>query len=307
MTRILLAGGCGFLGSHIAEELVRRDYEVVIVDNLSSGRQENLAGLTGRVRLVQEDIVRLSLRERFDVVLNLASRASRAEWERFPVEVCLANSLGHDNLLRIALQSGSRYILASTSEVYGDPEVIPTPEGYVGRIDPTRSRAPYDESKRFAETLLLAYVRERQLDGTIARIFNSYGPRMRGDDLYGRVVDRFLRQALRGEPITVYGNGSQTRAFTYVDDTVQGLLTLISSGKSGEVYNVGSDVETKILDLAQTVRRMTGSTSELTFRPLPQDDPKRRAPDVSKIRSLGWSPVVDLETGLARTIEAIRT
>lgn len=305
MRRVLIAGGCGFLGSHLAEELVRRNFEVVVVDNLSSGQLQNLESLGSRVTVVRENIEELSIREAFDCIVNLASRASRGEWEKYPLEICLSNSLGHDNLLRLALNCGARYLFASTSEVYGDPEVVPTPESYIGRVDPTRSRAPYDESKRFAETLLLAYVREKGLNGTIARIFNSYGPRMRGDDLYGRVVDRFLRQALSNAPLTVYGDGSQTRAFTYVSDTVRGLVTLLEAGHAGEVYNLGTDVETRILDLARTVKRLTGSSSELSFRPLPPDDPRRRVPDSSRLRSLGWTPEVGLEAGLRRTIEAM--
>lgn len=184
--------------------------------------------------------------------------------------------------------------------------MVPTPESYVGRIDPTRSRAPYDESKRFAETLLLAYVRERGLNGIIARVFNTYGPRMRGDDLYGRVVDRFLSQALKSEPLTVYGDGSQTRSFAYVSDTVRGLMTLIDTGHIGEVYNLGAELETTVLDLAHIVKRLTKSSSEIIFRALPPDDPKRRAPDTAKIRALGWSTEVDLETGLERTVEGMR-
>jgi UDP-glucuronate decarboxylase len=306
MSRVLVAGGCGFLGSHLTEELVRRGYEVVVVDNLASGRVQNLAGLGKRVRLVREDISQLSIRGKFDVIVNLASRASRGEWEKYPVEICLSNSLGHDRLLRLASKNGARYLFTSTSEVYGDPEVVPTPESYIGRIDPTRSRAPYDESKRFAETLLLAYVREKGLNGTIVRIFNTYGPRMRGDDLYGRVVDRFLKQALKNEPLTVYGDGSQTRAFTYVSDTVRGLVMLLEAGRVGEVYNLGTDVETTVLDLARTVKRLTRSSSTISFRPLPPDDPKRRAPETAKMKALGWSAQVELEAGLQRTIEAMR-
>jgi UDP-glucuronate decarboxylase len=304
--RALVAGGCGFLGSHLVEELVRREYDVVVVDDLSSGRAENLASLGNRVRMIRADIASAEIPERFDAVCNLASRASRAEWERYPVAVCLANSVGHQNLLRVALESEATYLFASTSEVYGNPDVLPTPETYVGRIDPTGSRSPYDESKRFAETLLLAHVREHGLRGTVARIFNTYGPRMRGDDLYGRVVDRFVCQAIASAPLTVYGDGRQTRAFSYVSDTVAALVTLLERGRAGEVYNVGSDRETPVLDLARLVQRLAGSSSTIEFRPLPPDDPRRRVPETSRLRALGWAPRVDLEDGLARTIEAMR-
>lgn len=305
MKRILVAGGCGFIGSHLVDRLVEDGEKVTIVDNLSSGRLENIAGVRDRVTLIQSDVESVSGIDGFDVVVNLASRASRAEWERFPVEICLANSVGQRRLVEIALQNGARYLFASTSEVYGDPQQIPTSETYVGRIDPRGTRAPYDESKRFGETLLLAYVREKGLTATVARIFNTYGPRMRGDDLYGRVVDRFLRQALSTQPLTVYGDGSQTRSFTYVTDTVHGLVTLLELGRSGEVYNLGNDIETRVIDLARMVLRMTGSSSELVFHPLPPDDPKRRMPEISKLRSLGWFPHFSLESGLKRTIQAM--
>lgn len=306
MKRILVAGGCGFIGSHLVDRLVEDGERVTIVDNLTSGRLENIAGVRDRVTLIQADIESVTGLDGFDVVVNLASRASRAEWEKFPVEVCLANSAGQNRLVEIALQTGARYLFASTSEVYGDPQRIPTPETYVGRIDPSGTRAPYDESKRFGETLLLAYVRERGLSATIARVFNTYGPRMRGDDLYGRVVDRFLRQALSSRPLTVYGDGNQTRSFTYVSDTVGGLLTLLERGDSGGIYNLGDDHETRVIDLARLVLKLTGSSSALAFRPLPPDDPKRRAPDTTKLRSLAWTSEVSLEAGLELMINATR-
>jgi UDP-glucuronate decarboxylase len=305
MNRVLVAGGCGFVGSHLVEVLVSRGLDVTVVDNLTSGQMQNLAGIESRVKLVRADISELPSLDPFDTIINLASRASRPEWEKYPIQVCLANSLGQNNLLRLAVTSRARYLFTSTSEVYGDPDEIPTPETYSGRIDPSGSRAPYDESKRFGETLLLAYVRELGLDATIARVFNTYGPRMRGDDLYGRVVDRFLRQALANRPLTVYGDGSQTRSFCYVADTVRGLVTLLDRGRPGETYNVGSHEETRILDLAQIVQRLTGTRSEIEFRPLPPDDPKRRVPNTSKIRNLGWSPEVSLEPGLRRTLESV--
>ncbi len=302
MTRILVAGGCGFIGSHLTEQLLSEGYIVTVVDNLSSGRVENLQGVISEVNLVRQDVGNLEIAGPFDVVINLASRASRREWETHPVDVCLANSLGQYKLLELALRDDARYLFVSTSEVYGDPQELPTPETYVGRIDPSGSRAPYDESKRFGETLLLAYVREHQLNATIARVFNTYGPRMRGDDLYGRVVDRFVHQGISGSPITVYGDGSQTRSFAYVTDTVRGLLVLLKKAEVGGIYNVGAGSETRILDLARLVQRLTGDRSDIVFRALPPDDPKRRIPDTRKLRELGWSQEVSLEAGLAHVI-----
>lgn len=306
MRRVLVAGGCGFLGSYLVESLVAAGDRVTVVDNLSSGQLSNIVGLGKRVLFVKANVEELPKLGRFDVVVNLASRASRVEWEKYPLEVCTTNSVGQNNLLQLASQNGARYVFTSTSEVYGSPERVPTPETYVGRIDPAGSRAPYDESKRFGETLLLAFVREKGLDATIARVFNTYGPRMRAGDLYGRVIDRFIQQALTNSPLTVYGDGSQTRAFAYVDDTVRGLVSLIEHGRSGEAYNIGSDIETRVIDLARLVRQLSGSSSEIEFRQLPPDDPKRRLPELTKMRSLGWSPEVPLDVGLKRTIEAVQ-
>lgn len=306
MKRVLVAGGCGFLGSHLVELLVGAGNEVTVVDNLSSGRFSNIEELGNRIRFVEADIEELVGLDNFEIIVNLASRASRMEWEKYPLEVCTTNSVGQNNLLRLAHRNGARYVYTSTSEVYGNPDTIPTPETYVGRVDPAGSRAPYDESKRFGETLLLSYVRETGLNATVARVFNTYGPRMRGGDLYGRVIDRFIQQALTSEPLTVYGDGTQTRSFAYVDDTVRGLVSLIEHGKAGEVYNIGSDVETRIIDIAHLVRRLTGSSSEIEFHRLPPDDPKRRLPEITKIRSLGWTPTVPLDEGLERTIGAMK-
>lgn len=302
MKRVLLAGGAGFLGSHLTEQLLCEGFEVTVVDDFSSGRKSNLASVQERIKVIEGNIASFSHKTPFDFVLNFASRASRAEWEAYPTDVSLANSVGSYNLIRIALESKARYLYASSSEVYGDPEIIPTPETYVGKTDSVGPRSPYVESKRFGETLLKSFERQYGLDGVIIRLFNTYGPRMRGGDFYGRVIDRFIGQACLGTPLTVYGDGSQTRAFTYVEDTVAGVITVMKNGVSGEVYNIGSDHETRIIDLARSVIRATKSNSTTVFSQLPRDDAKRRAAEISKVKKLGWLPRVDLETGLRRTV-----
>lgn len=296
--RILVAGGAGFLGSHLVEYLVARGDEVLVVDDLSSGQESNLSAVRNDIAFLKKDISEYAGDRKFDVIVNLASRASRAEWETYPVEVALSNSIGNNNLIKIALRNNSRYLFASTSEVYGNPDVVPTPESYIGRVNSVGSRSPYDEGKRFAESLVKSYEREYGLNSVIIRFFNTYGPRMRGGDLYGRVLDRFIEQALANDPITVYGSGKQTRSFTYVADSVRAIALLIDKGKSGEVYNVGNDKEIPILELANHVLRLTNSNSSIVFKELPPDDPKRRAADITKISQLGWRPQTDLETGM---------
>lgn len=302
MRNILLAGGAGFLGSHLAESLIARSDKVTIVDDLSSGMEKNISGIMDKIKFVRDDIINFDSHEHFDIIINLASRASRREWETYPVEVALTNSLGSNNLIKLALKNSAKYIFASTSEVYGNPDLVPTPEDYVGRISSTGSRSPYDEGKRFGEALTKSYEKEHGLDNTIIRFFNTYGPRMRGGDLYGRVIDRFIQQASSNQPLTVYGDGMQTRSFTYVDDTVNAILAVIDKGKSGEIFNIGNDKETKIIDLANIIIELTGSSSGIEFRELPEHDPLRRAADISRIKTLGWSPVVDLKDGLRKMI-----
>ena len=301
--RVIVAGGAGFLGSHLSEFLVNNGHEVVVVDNLSSGQEDNLKFILDKVKFIQSDISNFDYNGNIDVIINLASRASRVEWEKHPVEVALSNSLGNNNLIRLALKHKALYMYASSSEVYGNPDVIPTPETYLGRVNTTGSRSPYDEGKRFGEALVKAYEREYGLKNVIMRFFNTYGPRMRGGDFYGRVVDRFIHQAIEGEPITVYGDGSQTRSFTYVTDSVKAIYLLLQRGTSGQVYNVGNDKETQIIDLANIVREISNSNSEIKFHPLPEDDPKRRAADISKLRSLGFAHQIDLRQGLEKMIE----
>ena len=302
--KILLAGGAGFLGSYLAERFVKLSYEIHVLDNFASGLKENLDNIGERITLLNRDVISFQTEENYDIVINFASRASRVEWETHPVDVALSNALGSKNLIDIALKSDALYIYASSSEVYGDPIVIPTPEEYLGAVSTTGSRSPYDEGKRFGDALTKAYERQYGLKNIILRFFNTYGPRMRGGDFYGRVVDRFVEQALNGEHITVYGDGLQTRSFTYVTDTIDGVLTAIEKGKTGEVYNIGNDEQTTILDLARIVKRVSKSNSEITYKELPDSDPRRRAADITKMRELGWSPKTPLENGIAKLIES---
>jgi len=311
--RVLVTGGAGFLGSWICDVLVEQGAEVTCLDNFSSGLRSNIEHLLERdnFALVEHDISRpIFFDKRFDLVMHLASRASPFEFERFPIQILKANTLGIWVALGIAKKHGARFLYASTSEVYGDPpaEFIPTPETYNGNVNPVGPRSCYDEAKRAGEAFVMAYRLEHRLDTRIARIFNTYGPRMRAGDIYGRVVPRFIEQALNSKPITVFGDGSQTRSFTYVADEVEGLLRLAGiEGLGGEVVNIGNNRETTILELAELVKRLCASESEIVFMPLPKDDPRRRCPDIAKAkRLLKWEPKVQLEEGLRRTIEWFR-
>lgn len=303
MKKVMIAGGSGFIGSHLVDALVRNNYEVIVVDDLSSGLESNLSKILNKIEFLKCDIATLKHDFNVDIIINLASRASRVEWETFPVEVALSNSIGNDNLIKIALKNDAMYLYASSSEIYGNPDVFPTPESYIGRVSTTGSRSSYDEGKRFGEALIKAYEKEYGLKNIIMRFFNTYGPRMRGGNFYGRVVDRFIQQAINEEPLTLYGNGNQTRSFTYVSDAVQAILLLLKKGSPGEIYNVGNDNEIKILELADKVISMCKSNSSKLFFPLPESDPLRRSADISKIRSLGFTHRVSLERGLINIIE----
>lgn len=303
--RVLIAGGAGFLGSYLSERFVAEGHDVHILDNFASGLKKNIENIVDKITLLEEDVTVFKTDERYDVVLNFASRASRLEWERYPVDVALSNAVGSKNLIEVALRCNALYVYASSSEIYGDPKVIPTPEDYVGCVSTTSSRSPYDEGKRFGEALTKAYARQYGLRNIIIRFFNTYGPRMRGGDFYGRVIDRFVQQAMHNEPITVYGDGSQTRSFTYVSDTTDGVIALIKQGKEGQVYNIGNYSETSILELAKLVKRLTKSDSEICFKTIPENDPKRRAADITKIKQLGWNPKISLENGI-KTIIKVR-
>jgi len=305
--RIVVSGAAGFIGSHMCDRLLAEGHGVVALDNFLTGSRHNLAHLAGesRFELVDRDITRpFEVEGAVDSVVNMASPASPKDYLEHPIETLDAGSLGSRNMLELALAKGARYLLTSTSECYGDPLEHPQAETYWGNVNPVGPRSCYDESKRFAEALTMAYHRKHGLGTGIARIFNTYGPRMKLDD--GRVVPAFLDQALRGLPITVSGDGSQTRSFCYVDDMVDGLYRLMLSGETYPV-NLGNPREMTILEFAEHIRALTGSLSGIVFQPLPEDDPQKRRPDITRARQvLGWEPRVELDEGLRRTIAYFR-
>jgi len=305
--RVLVDGGAGFLGSHLCERLLARGCEVLCLDSLITGRRENLQPLLAnpRFRFLQHDITNpITVDGPLDVVWHMASPASPVDYGRYPIQTLKVGALGTHNILGLCKAKGAAFLLASTSEVYGDPQVNPQPESYWGNVNPIGPRGVYDEAKRFAEALTMAYHRVHGLKTHIARIFNTYGPSMRLED--GRAVPTFIGQALRGEDLTVYGDGSQTRSFCYVDDLLDGLERLMRSDVADPV-NVGNPDEHTILDIAQQIIQATGSKSRIVFKPLPQDDPKTRRPDIRRAKTLlGWEPTVDLAEGLRRTIAWFR-
>ena len=305
MTRFVVTGGSGFVGSHVCDALIARGDEVVCIDNLLTGRRENIEQLMAHERFSfsEADVVEgIDVAGPVDVVMHMASPASPPEYLRLPFETLDVSSIGTRKALDLALEHGARFFLASTSEVYGDPLVHPQREDYWGNVNPIGPRSVYDEAKRFSETLTMAYHRYHGLSVGIARIFNTYGPRLRPAD--GRVVSNFLVQAMNNTPITVYGDGLQTRSFCYVSDEVRGLIALADSTEIGPI-NVGNPVEFTMLELAEIVIEITNSTSEIVFEPLPVDDPTRRKPDISLAQSLlGWAPEVELREGLRHTYES---
>ncbi|HZU74651.1 MAG TPA: UDP-glucuronic acid decarboxylase family protein [Acidimicrobiales bacterium] len=304
MSRIVVTGGAGFLGSHLCDRLVEAGHEVVCVDNLVTGAMRNIEHLGARTtfsfsRQDVSDYVKVD--GPVDAVLHFASPASPVDYLELPIQTLKVGGLGTHNCLGLAKQKGARFLLASTSEVYGDPLIHPQPESYWGNVNPVGPRAVYDEAKRFAEAMTMAYHRVHGVDVRIVRIFNTYGPRMRPSD--GRVVSNLLVQALAGKPLTVYGDGSQTRSFCYVDDEVAGILALLDSDVRGPV-NIGNPDEYTMVELAQMILEVTGSASEIVHEPLPVDDPTRRRPDITIATTrLGWAPSVGLRDGLARTAE----
>lgn len=300
--RVVLSGGAGFIGSHLCDRLLVEGYEVLCVDNLLTGRLENIAHIEdSRFQFLHHDVTMpLFVDGPVDFVLHFASAASPADYMAHPIETLKAGGLGTWVMLGLARAKGARFVLASTSEVYGDPEVTPQPEEYWGHVNPVGPRGCYDEAKRFAEAMTMAYHRYHGVDTGIARIFNTYGPRMRDDD--GRVIPTLLFQALRGEPMTVHGDGSQTRSFCYVDDLVDGILRLMRSGIH-EPVNLGNPEEIRVIDVAYLIRELVRSDSPIVYTPRPQDDPTHRCPDITRARTLlGWEPRVALRDGLVRTL-----
>lgn len=302
---VVVTGGAGFIGSHVVDRLVASGADVLVLDNLRTGRRENLAHLGDRIVFRNHDVSEhIDVEGDVDIVLHLASPASPVDYLRLPIPTLKVGSLGTHNALGLALAKGARFLLTSTSEVYGDPAVHPQPETYWGNVNPVGPRGVYDEAKRFAEALTLAYHRHHDLDVRIARIFNTYGPRMRVDD--GRLVPSFLIAAEAGEPLEVHGDGSQTRTLCYVDDLVDGLLALLLAPATEDVHgpvNLGGTDEVSVLEFARRVRVLAGSSGEVVHGDRPVDDPQRRCPDLARARALlGWAPSTDLDEGLRRTL-----
>ncbi|MGD0307829.1 MAG: UDP-glucuronic acid decarboxylase family protein [Acidobacteriota bacterium] len=310
--RFVITGGAGFLGSHICDRLLQDGHEVICLDNLLTGSIDNLAHLMGceRFRFLKHDVTEyIFLGEPIDGVLHFASPASPADYLEHPIQTLKVGALGTHKTLGLAKNKRARFLLASTSETYGDPLVNPQPENYWGNVNPIGLRGVYDEAKRFAEAMAMAYHRTHGVDTRIARIFNTYGPRMRPHD--GRVVSNFIVQALEGKALTIYGNGEQTRSFCYVEDEVDGLVRLLMAPDTGEIHgpvNIGNPQELTVAEMARKILDLTSSASTIVFEPLPEDDPKVRRPDITRARQLlGWSPRISLEEGLQRTITYFRT
>jgi UDP-glucuronate decarboxylase len=305
--KVLVSGSAGFIGSWLCDVLVGFGANVTALDDLSTGRMLNIDHLmtSPNFKFIKSDVCTFKSSDKFDYILNMAGHASPDEYQAHPIETLQTSALGTFSMAELARKNDSTLLFASTSEVYGDTEVIPTPETYWGKVNPIGPRSCYDEGKRFAEALLMAYNKQYGLDVRVPRIFNSYGPRLREDGLYGRAMSRFIMQARAKQPITVYGNGKQTRSFCYITDTVTGLMLLTSCMKAnGEVVNVGNTQEVTILELAEKIREATGLKSGIEFCPLPEDDPKRRCPNTDKLVELvNWKPSTTFEDGLTRTIE----
>jgi dTDP-glucose 4,6-dehydratase len=307
MARVLITGGAGFIGSHLCERFLGEGDEVICMDNFLTGSADNIAHLFAerRFTFIQQDVTNyIYVKGPVDAILHFASPASPVDYLELPIQTLKVGSLGTHKALGLAKEKNARFLLASTSEVYGDPLVHPQKEDYWGNVNPIGPRGVYDEAKRFAEAITMAYHRTHGVQTRIVRIFNTHGPRMRLND--GRVVPNFIAQALRDEPMTVYGDGSQTRSFCYVSDLVEGIVRLLRSDHSGPV-NCGNPMEVSIVQFAEKIKKLTGSSSEIVFRPLPEDDPKVRQPDIALARRLlGWEPKVSLEDGLRKTIDYFR-
>ena len=307
MKSVLITGGAGFIGNHLCEFLLDKGFKVTAMDNLITGDLNNISHIknNNNFKFIEHDVSEhIEINDEIDFVLHFASPASPIDYQKSPIQTLKAGSLGTHNTLGLALAKKAKYILASTSEVYGDPKVNPQPETYWGNVNPIGIRGCYDEAKRFSEALAMAYRRVHKLDTKIARIFNSYGPRMRKDD--GRVVPNFITQALNNEPITVYGEGKQTRSFCYVSDLVDGIYKLMISDLN-EPVNIGNPEEHKVIEFAGIIKELSGSKSKVIFKPLPLDDPHVRCPDITKAKKeLKWQPKVDLKHGLSQTIAWFR-
>ena len=307
MARYLITGGAGFIGSHLCESFLNQGHDVICMDNYSTGAEQNIAGFAAnrRFTFMDHNVSRyIEVQQPLDYVLHFASPASPVDYLELPIPTLKVGSLGTHNALGLAKAKSAVFLLASTSEVYGDPLVRPQHEEYWGNVNPVGPRGVYDEAKRFAEAMTMAYHRYHGLDTRIVRIFNTYGPRMRMQD--GRVVPNFILQALKGEPLTVYGQGEQTRSFQYVDDLVAGIGRLLESAEHYPV-NIGNPHEMTVLQFAKKILELTGSKSEIAYRPLPQDDPQVRQPDITRARTLlNWEPKVDLDEGLIKTIDYFR-
>ena len=306
--RVVITGGAGFVGSHLAEFMLSKGHQVICLDNLITGNITNIKPLMNNpdFRFLERNVAEyIDIPDEIDYVLHFASPASPADFSRFPIQILKAGGVGALNALGLAKAKRARFLLASSSEVYGDPSVSPQQEDYWGNVNPIGPRGVYDEAKRFAEALTMAYHRQHHIDSKIARIFNTYGPRIRKDD--GRVIPNFITQALNNEPLTVYGDGSQTRSFCYISDLIEGIYRLMGSTVN-EPVNLGNPQEITISELAETIIELAKSKSSIVNKPLPQDDPKTRRPDISRARDLlGWQPQVSLQEGLIKTITWYRT
>lgn len=307
METCLVTGGAGFIGSHLCDLLILRGHKVVCVDNLITGSEKNIGQLRGNpnFEFIQADVTKTFDHWPLAIshIFHLASPASPADFAKIPEEIALVNSLGTINMLKLAVSSKAKILVTSTSEVYGDPKEHPQKENYWGNVNSFGPRSCYDESKRFAEAVTYIYLHKYGLDARLIRVFNTYGPRMRKDD--GRVISNFINQALEKKPLTVYGDGKQTRSFCFVSDLVEGIYkAMFTEGTKGEVINLGNPEEYRIIDLAQKVKKLTGSSSEIVYQDLPPDDPTQRQPDISKAKKiLGWEPKVSVDEGLIKTIE----
>ncbi|MCK4588356.1 SDR family oxidoreductase [Candidatus Woesebacteria bacterium] len=306
MKKIIVTGGAGFIGSHLCDELIEKDYQVVCVDNLITGSEDNIKHLkkNKNFRFLKLNVIEDEIEEKdIDYIFHLASPASPIDFQNYPEEIALVNSVGTINILNLAKKTGARVLIASTSEVYGDPKEHPQKESYWGNVNSFGPRSCYDESKRFAETMTYIYIHQYGVDARIVRIFNTYGPRMKKDD--GRVISNFINQAIEGRPLTVYGKGDRTRSFCYVSDMVDGIVkVMFTKGLTGEIINLGRPEEYKIIDLAKKIKKMTGSKSKIVFKPLLPDDPSRRKPDITKAKKiLNWEPKVKVDDGLEKTVD----